>query len=447
MTTVEQIPLAGKSLPVLGHAWEFLRNPLEFVGSLRSGAPLVRVRMGSRDVVMVCDRDLVRSVLLNDRVFDKGGPLYERARESMGNGLVSCPHAQHRRRRRLVQPAFAGERLASYTAPMSQATVAAVEKWREGQVLDISAELMALSSNITVRTIFAGDMPEGVAEAVIADFDVLVPGMFRRMVTPRVLSRLPLPSERRYTRAGEHARELVTRIVADRRAEEVDRGDLMSALHAADEAGGDEASSDRELTDDVFTFFLAGTETVASAVAWTLYLLAGDPAVEQRLQTEVDEVVGSGPVTLEHVERLTYARDVLKESMRLYPPVWLLTREVMEDVNLGGHLLPAGTTVAFSPYLVHRDPVSFDAGDTFDPSRWSGPNPRRGAYLPFAEGARKCVGERYAMTVTTLVLAEIVSRWSLSVANRRPVSPTAKASLAPRSLRMRVNARRTSAPA
>lgn len=441
MSEPSRIPLVKGSLPLVGHALQLLRDPLGFVvGAARSG-PLARIRIGPREAVLVCDHELVHALLVNDRVFDKGGPLYDRARESMGNGLVTCPHSGHRQRRRAVQPAFTADRVAVYSREVAQVVSRETSRWQHGQELDITAELMAMSSAVTVRSVFGSELAAGTAEQVVADFDVLVPGMFRRMLLPPALSRLPLPVQRRYDEAAGRARRTVSGIIAARRDSATDFGDLLSALEATVGPSGPRTSTDEELMDDVFSFFLAGTETVASAVAWTMLLIAQHPEVEARLHAEVDRVLAGEQVTFEHLDALTFTNAAVTEALRLYPPVWLLTREVTEDVDLGGHHLAAGTTIAFSPYLLHRDATVFERPDDFDPDRWETTKPPRGAFVPFGEGARKCVGERFAMSLAVLSVVDIASRWRLSIADEKSVRPAAKASLAPRGLRMRLDDR------
>ncbi|GAB3680587.1 cytochrome P450 [Angustibacter aerolatus] len=439
MTGLSSIPLVRGSAPVLGHAVQLLRDPLGFVVRAARSGPLARIRIGPREAVLVCDHELVHAMLVNDRVFDKGGPLYDRARESMGNGLVTCPHEGHRKRRRAVQPAFTAERVAVYSRGVAEVLARGTSRWQHGQELDVTAELMTMSNAVTVRSVLGGEIAPEAAEHVVEDFDVLVPGMFRRMLMPAALSRLPL--QRRYDAAGVRARRTVTEIIAARHDSTTDFGDLLSALEATDGPSGPRTSTDAEMVDDVFSFFLAGTETVASAVAWTMLLIAQHPEIEARLHEEIDRVLDGEQVTYEHLDALGLADAVVTEALRLYPPVWLLTREVTEDAELGGQHLPAGTTIAFSPYLLHRDPSVFDRPDVFDPDRWEDTKPPRGSFVPFGEGARKCVGERFAMSLAVLTVVDIASRWRLTVADERSVRPAAKASLAPRGLRMRLSDR------
>nr|WP_284291700.1 cytochrome P450 [Angustibacter aerolatus] len=270
-------------------------------------------------------------MLVNDRVFDKGGPLYDRARESMGNGLVTCPHEGHRKRRRAVQPAFTAERVAVYSRGVAEVLARGPAGGSTGRSSTSPPSLMTMSNAVTVRSVLGGEIAPEAAEHVVEDFDVLVPGMFRRMLMPAALSRLPL--QRRYDAAGVRARRTVTEIIAARHDSTTDFGDLLSALEATDGPSGPRTSTDAEMVDDVFAFFLAGTETVASAVAWTMLLIAQHPEIEARLHEEIDRVLDGEQVTYEHLDALGLADAVVTEALRLYPPVWLLTREVTEDAE------------------------------------------------------------------------------------------------------------------
>ncbi|MGA4844256.1 cytochrome P450 [Streptomyces sp. G45] len=209
------------------------------------------------------------------------------------------------------------------------------------------------------------------------------------------------------------------------------------------DGASDTGLSDEELVDQVLTFFVAGTEPTASTVAFAARLLSGHGETERALHEEADRVLAGDAVAAEHLPRLDVARRVVAETLRLYPPGWLFTRAVVGDADLGGVRLPAGTTLAYSPYLIHRRPDLYDEPDRFDPQRWRGAPPERDAYLPFGSGARKCVGERFALTEAVLVLAAIAARWRLVPLPGRPPARTTTltTTLSPTGLRMRLVAR------
>ncbi|WP_424891624.1 cytochrome P450 [Streptomyces sp. XH2] len=444
MKTVASIPLAPGSLPFLGHALPLVRDPLAFVSSLPAHGELVRLRLGTRSVVMVCDAELTRQTLLEDDVFDKGGPLYERIRELVGDGLVSCPHSRHRRQRRLCQPAFHPGRLPHYASAFTSSAEAASRSWHDGQVIDVTTEMMALTAQIAVETMFTTALSPEAAQTIIADINALMDTLLWRAIRPSVLERLPGMANQRYDRARSRLRRTIDSVTADRRSAPADHGDLLSSLQGTEDPGdpaGREGFAGQELTDQILTFFFAGTETTSNTLAWALYLLAEHPDIEIRLGSETDRVLRGATATFADLPALEVARHVIMETLRLYPPAWLVTRTVAEDTELGGIRLPAGAAIAFSPYLIHRRPGLYETPDHFDPDRWRRTSPDRAAYLPFGSGARKCIGARFAMAEAVLALVTLTTRWRLVRLTDRPVRPLAKSTLSPRGLRMRVTAR------
>lgn len=279
------IPRPPGGLPLLGHLVPFLRDPLAFLRSLPRYGGLVQIRLGPVSAVVVCDLELTRHVLREDRVFDKGGFLFERVRDFAGNGLVTCPHADHRRQRRYVQPAFRADRIARYTEVMAREARRLAGSWSDGQEVDITAELSLAAGRSLVSTLFTRLPFTGLQETV-DDFVLLIGGSYRRMLLPHRLNRIPLPANRRYDAARSRLVRLVDEVVTAYRADPEDRGDLVSTLVAAD-AGG-QALSNAEVTDQVMTIFAAGFDTIANSTVWALHLLAQHPDIADRVRAEVD---------------------------------------------------------------------------------------------------------------------------------------------------------------
>ncbi|MFF8774295.1 cytochrome P450 [Kitasatospora sp. NPDC015120] len=442
MDGIASVPLAAGCVPLLGHAPALIRDPLRFVASLPADGALVRLRLGPRTVVMVCDPDLVRHVLVHDETFDKGGPLFERLREVLGNGLGTCPHSLHRRQRRLCRPAFDGERFPGYAAAMTDLTEETADSWRDGRVIDVPAELTTLTARVALATMFSASLPVPVTREMLRDLGDIMGGLIRQVIAPAPLARLPTPSARRYRRARTHLRRSVEAIIAARRRDPGRHDDLLGTLMAAHDpetAPQDgPALSDEELTDEVVTFFVTGADPIAGTLAFTLALLARAPDVERRLHEEVDRVRAQGPVTFEHLPALELAGRVITETLRLYPPGWLFTRTLTADSGIGAVRLPAGTMVAYSPYLIHRRPDLYEAPDDFRPDRWLDPLAPRNAYLPFGAGARMCIGERFARTEAVLALAAITARWRLLPVTDRPLRCALSTTLRPAHLPMRL---------
>jgi pentalenene oxygenase len=434
------LPIAAvpHRLPVLGHVVSLLRDPLRFLTSLPAHGDLVLIGLGPVNAVAVCDPGLTLELLRRDQIFDKGGPLLERVREMLGDGLVTCPHALHRRHRRLLQPMFHPARTADYAAIMSERIAAFTASWRDGQVLDMKTQLRALTSAVTAATLFTHTVPQPQLRRMLADIDYVVDAMMLRMVLPTALLRLPTPGNRGYERAITAVRSALADIIAARRSEGIEHADLLSALLAAHDDDG-KGLSDREISDHVITFFVAGTETTATALAWALLLLDQHPDVAERLYAEVEGVLAGRAARYEDLTHLPFTGRVITETLRLRPPVWFVTRTVNVDTELGGHPIPAGTTMLYSACTIHQRADLYPEPQRFDPDRWLSKPLARGGFLAFAEGARKCIGENFAMTEMTLALATIAARWRLRTLPGNDSRPARSATLQPRQLRMRVS--------
>ncbi|MFI5541959.1 cytochrome P450 [Nocardia sp. NPDC051929] len=436
------IPTAPGALPLVGHVVPLLRDPLRLLKSLPEHGDLVRIGLGPATVVVVCDPDLTRQVLRRDCVFDKGGPLYERAREAMGYGLTTCPHSAHRRQRRLLQPAFGRDRLPGYADVMTAHITAITHSWRDGQILDVNAETKRLTSAVTTATLFSDTMPDPLLSHALEDVSTLVDGIMRRALMPPLLDRLPTPGNRAFARARARLHALLDKITADRRGDTADHGDLLSALLAARDGDGC-GLTDADIADQIITFFMAGTETTATTLAWVLYLLDRHPGIADRLHSEVDTVLSGRPARHGDLPDLQVTGRIITETLRLYPPGWFVTRVVTEDTDLGEHRVRAGTTIAYSPYLIHHRPDLYSDPERFDPDRWGSADAESSgsALIPFGGGPRKCIGDVFAVTLATLTLATLSTRWRLHTLPGHNVRIARSAALHPRSLHMRLAAR------
>lgn len=448
------IPVAPGGLPVVGHAVKIIRDPLGFLRSLPAHGDMIRVRLGPLRAVMVCDPDLVAQVLLDDRTYDKGGVLFDRAREVFGDGLVTCPHALHRRERRLVQPAFHRSRLPGYAQVMTEQATLLTSRWRDGQVLDMPAEMLSLTMHIMLQAMLGGLLPPEHLRQAVRDAIVVQLATYRRTITPAVLNRIPTPGNLRYERAVAGLHKTVTDIIARAHAAPADHGDLLSALLAARDPGNpddsaDDSQSERlssaELRDEVLTFLVAGSETTAIALSWALYLVACNPDIQNRLWAETDRVLDGRPVSFDHLPDLKMADRIITEALRLYPPAGLIwTRVVTADTRLGGYDIPSGTTIAYSPYALHRQADSYPDPDLFNPDRWDAEQqhslPRNNAFITFGGGPRKCVGDQFGITEAVLALTVIASRWCLEPVPGQK-HPAIAGSMGPRQLKMRLRAR------
>ncbi|ARZ71731.1 cytochrome P450 [Streptomyces albireticuli] len=450
MMNSSPFPTPAKGLPLLGHLVPLLRDPLGFLARLPARGDLVQVRLGPLRALVVCDPDLTCDVLRDDRTFDKGGPVYERLREFAGNGLATCPYGDHRRQRRLLQPAFHPARLPGYARAAAARAAETTGSWQDGQILDVLAVLQELTVRITVDTLFSTTVPPDLLTQALSDLNTLVSGLTVRMATPPPMDRLPTLGNRRYHQARARLPRLLHRLVSERQAAGTDHGDLLSMLLTAQDpvpGPAEQRLTDTEVIDQIVTFFLGATETAASTLAWALHLLGQHPETERRLHAEVDAVLGGRPATHADLPRLELTGRILTETLRLWPSAWGVTRTCTADTHLDRYPVPAGTTIVYSPYLLHHRADLYPDPERFDPDRWAPENPRpprREAYIPFGGGARKCIGERFVTSEMVLALATIATRWRLRPLPGTRVRPTIGGpTLNPSGLRMCAIARTT----
>jgi len=407
-----------------------VRRPLELFEELAHlHGDVAGIRIASQPVVLVSDPERIRDVLVtHGRMFHKGRGL-ERAKMLLGEGLLTSEDELHLRQRRLAQPAFHRARIAAYAETMATYAARRSEKWRDGERLDVAREMAAYTLAVVGKTLFDADI-EGeaheIGEALGAAIDA-----FNLSVLPfgELLEKLPIPTTLRFRRGRERLDATIYRLIAERRASGEDRGDLLSMLLLAQDSEGDGAGmSDRQLRDEAMTLLLAGHETTANLLTWTWYLLSQHPDVEAALHAEVDAVPAE-QLGADDLARLPFTRAVLTESMRLFPPAWIIGRRAMEPYRIGDHELPARTIVLTSQWVVHRDPRWWPEADRFLPARWMPGGSALDAtrpkfsYFPFGAGTRVCIGEQFAWLEGTLALATMARRWRLRLVSGTPVVP------------------------
>ncbi len=440
--------VAPGAWPLLGHLPQLRRDPLGFLCSLPRLGDLVAVRLGPSTAYVLCDQDLVHRMFRTPAVFDKGGIVFDKARQLVANGLITSMWPDHQRQRPLIQPAFGRAQLETYTQVMREEVAALSGSWRPGETVAVKPMMDALIARITARTLFQSDLGAAAVTVIQETLPILVDGLYRRMIMPLgLLEKLPTPANRRYRDASARLHAVIDDVIDGYRGSGVHHSDVLSMVLAAHE--GDDQFTDAEVHDQIFSILAAGTETTATVLSWTLHLLGQNPQAQQRMHAEIDDVLQGAPPTFHDIPRLEYTRRVITEAMRLYPPTWLLTRTATVDTHLGNHAIPAGSTLVFSPYMLHRDPALFPHPDRFDPDRWAPERLQREqqhALVPFGGGARKCIGDVFSMTESVIILAGISAQWSLVSAPGTPTRPVPKAFLTPDPLSMTILARSDSAP-
>jgi cytochrome P450 len=428
-----------RSFSPLGSIRPMQRDPLRFLMDLRERyGDVARFRVFVWQSYLLSHPDHIKHVLQdNNRNYHKG-LLYEFLKPVVGEGLLTSEDDFWRRQRRIAQPAFHRKAIASLATAMTEETDEMLARWsgraRSGEAFDALADLMALTLEIVSRTMLSTDVAgeaAAVRESVALLRDHVAYRAFHIFTLPE---RFPTRRNRRFARALATVDAIVYRMIAQRRSGEVEADDLLSMLlHATDEETG-ESMSDKQLRDEVMTVFLAGHETTANTLAWTLYLLSQHPDVEERLAAEVDSALSGRTPTFGDVPSLPYTKMVIEESLRLYPPAYAVSRQALEGDEIAGYQIPKDGGVLMSPWVTHRHPAFWDEPERFDPERFAQERAAarpRFAYFPFGGGPRQCIGNEFALMETQLVLAMIAQRFRLRLAPGHAVVPEPLITLRP----------------
>ncbi|MFL6145068.1 MAG: cytochrome P450 [Labedaea sp.] len=430
------ISMAPGRLPLVGHAVQVLRSPLDFFMSLREQGEVVLVRLGPMPAYVVTEPDLVRRILVQDAKKFERGVQFDKARAFLGDGLFTEPEPDHLRHRRMMQPAFHHERLTRYVDLMCRTAEQQVRRWPDAGRIDVGHEMLTFTVDSLCRSLLSAAVPAAnVAHELARSLPVLLDGLALRVAVPiKVLSRIPTPGNRRFELAKRRLWAVLDDVITSYRHDGTDRQDLMSMLLAArDEASGT-GLDDRQLRDHAMAFFLGGVETSAYTLSWVCHLLSRHPELQDRLAGEVGQVLAGHALSSDDLAKFGGLRRVITEVLRLYPPVWLLSRRATENLRLGSHEIPAGSQVLFSIYAIHRDAQVYDQPDTFDPDRWLPPRGQatpRGSFLPFGAGNRGCIGESFAWTELLVFLAVVLRSWRLHPGSTDAVRPIVGAALKP----------------
>jgi cytochrome P450 len=380
--------------------------------------------------------DYIESVLVTQNNNFVKSKDYRAMRRVLGNGLLLSEGDFWRRQRKLIQPAFHQARIAAYAEIMIGHAQRMLASWSDGQKLDIHEAMMRLTLGIVAKTLFDADVSHE-AEDVDAALTFLM-GKFLRQAGLALLlpAWVPLPTSRLLKRAVGRLDKVIYRIIEERRASGQMSGDLLSEfLQVQDDEGI--GMTDRQLHDEIMTLFLAGHETTANVLSWTWFLLGQNPDAEEKLIEELRRVLDGRVPTPADLPRLIYTDMVLRESMRLYPPVWVIGRRALAPFRLGEYELPADTNVLISQLIMHKDPRYFREPEQFDPDRWSAGDQRgvalpRFAYFPFGGGPRVCIGAGFAMMEAVLLLATIAQHFRMQIAPGQNVKTQQSVTLRPK---------------
>lgn len=408
------LPPGPRALPVLGSVYYYAKDPLGFLQRcVREYGDVVYVEFLGQPTYTLQRPEDIEHVLVSrhphytkDRVQRRilGGRL-------LGNGLLTSEGESWLRQRRLMQPAFHRQRLAAYSRVMVEHARRQLASWKDGEVRDTYADMTRLTLGIVIQSLFDLEL-EGEA-GVVGPALGQVMEHFTKLQSLVLPDWVPTPSALRYRAAVARLDAFVSGLVRRRREAGGDTGDLLSLLLEARYEDGS-GMSDAQIRDEVLTLALAGHETTSINLAFCFHLLARHPEAEAALHRELDSVLGGREPTVEDLAALHYTEYVVKESLRLYPPAWSISREAVDEDEIAGWHVPARAMVVMNPWTVHRDARLYEDPEAFRPERWAGGLEQRlprFAFFPFGGGPRLCIGSSFALMESRLVLATLAQRF------------------------------------
>lgn len=420
-----------------GHLSVFGRDPLALIERCaRDYGDFVGLRFVNQPVMLVNDVNAIDFVLSsNSRQFQKTlGYRTPFMRRLFGQGLLTSEGEFWTRQRRLAQPAFHRDRIATYAQAIAQHADELLATWKPGETRSVHLDMMHLTTRVVVRTLFNSDVPREINDLGRASAAVME-RFSSQWSAWRILTQfLPSPGSRRFEQVMTNLDNYIYGLIHERRASGKDTGDLLSMLLMARDDDG-QGMTDKQLRDELTTLMVAGLDTTALALTWSFYLLSQNPSAEAALSEEIQNVLGDRIPRFEDLPKLRYTEKVIKESMRLYPPAWLVGRRAMQDCEIGGYPVKAGTSVIVSQWLKHRDVRHFENPLQFKPERWNDEAVKslpKYAYFPFGGGPRICIGYQFAMMEAVLVLAKVAQKFRLAAPQGYTVTPWPSITLQPK---------------
>lgn len=406
----------------------FAQNPLKFLQqTVETKGDLFRFNLGMTNLIVVNNpRHIDHVFRANGQNYAKEGIMWELLSSLLGNGLVASQGDFWLRQRRMMQPHFHRRRLAGLTDTMVQAIDETISDWETGQErpVDVTKMTPNLTMNVVVKAVFGSGLSDEDMQAVSESLDFALAFILRGMVTSGIPQWLPVPGRKKYQQSLDTIDRVVYTMIDKRRQEGAEGNDLLAMLlNVVDEETG-EGMTDLQIHDEVVNIFLAGYETTATGLAWTMHELATHQDIAEKVRQEVNEVLGDELPTFETLRQLTYTRQVLQEVFRLHTPAWQTTRTAVADDEIDGHRIPAGSLILTCLHTSHRHPSVWPDPLKLDPDRFAPKNSvgrPKYAWMPFGGGQRKCIGLELAMMEATLATAMILQRYDLaSVPGREP---------------------------
>lgn len=432
--------MEGKKIPgpkgnaIFGGAGDMQKNPLTFLVNMDKNYPgIANWQLLHLNLVLISDPKLIRAVLqTNQKQYIKNSA-YKQLELLLGQGLVTSEGDLWKRQRKLIQPSFHKQSINSMFDGMLSCTNEMIDEWKASEKksdqIDFAEEMMKITLQIIGKTMLSTDV-KATAGSVNVSLSYLLKAIDHRATRALNLPLwVPVSAHLRFKKERKVLDEIIYGIINERRKTGPKNGDLLDMLMASKYEDTGEHMPDNLLRDEVMTIFLAGHETTAAALAWTFYLISQNEEVYKKLKKEINDVVGTGEITFQHMQQLKYSKACLNESMRLFPPVWAIGRRALEDNMVGDYLIKKDTDILISPYIVHRDPQYWSNPDIFNPDRWETDEVKdmdKFAYFPFAAGPRMCIGNNFALLESDIIIAKVIQNFDFKFAGKAApiVKPT-----------------------
>ena len=414
-----RVPRAPGRLPIAGHILQWRADPVKLLTDAARQGDLVQLALPGRTFFLTHPKYVKHVLQDNHQNYCKGW-VFNRIKPYWGESLLTADGDTWRQQRRRVQPSFKREHTVDFAPIVTARTAEMLARWEtvaaSGQALPLYNEMTELALVIIGDILFGVDLWSDAAEMARSAQSAL--GVLKK----RVAALAPLPlwvptgDNRRFNGAMRLLNDRIAEIVKRKRATADGGGSFLAMLMSARDAETGAAMSDRQLHEEILGMMQQGHDTVGESLAWTWYLLSLHPEIERRLHQEIAEVVGDRVPVVADLPRLPYAHRILQEALRVYPPVWVIPRDAIKDDEIGGHRIPAGSTILLSPYITHRHPACWENPEAFDPERFlperTAARPRL-AYFPFGGGPRLCMGVDMAMMEMTLIMVMVAQRHRL----------------------------------
>ncbi len=436
----QPLPVARR-LPLVGSLPEVLFGPADYlINARRVNGDIYLLNMGvEKLVVLNHPRHIEHVFVSNSSNYRKSGALWDAMRTLLGNGLAVSQGETWERQRGLVRPQFRRDRLIGVVPLMVEAVENELERWvslsEAAESVDVLPLLGELTMKLLVKTVFGTSMSHESIERIRPEIMYAIKYLVPAMLTNSLPSWVPRPGARRYALALRRIDEILFEVIDQRRRDEDGGDDLLSMLLNAGHGESGDAMSPRQLRDETLTLFLAGYETTSVSLAWAAHYLSQDAAIQERLYGEVSSVLEGSAPNFSDLNNLTYARNVMMESLRICPPIWWNPREAIEEDVIDGFKIPKGSNVAPLTYVVHHHPDFWVEPERFDPDRFSesqSSGRHRYAWHPFGVGPRKCIGTAFALMESQIVLAMILQRFKLGLVPGRTATKAMLGTLRPK---------------